>query len=41
VLQKAGPLTKEEFALIREHLTIRRQILEGVQGSEKSRNNGL
>jgi HD-GYP domain-containing protein (c-di-GMP phosphodiesterase class II) len=32
VLQKAGPLTPEEFALIQQHTTIGRQILEGVHG---------
>ncbi len=32
VLQKAGRLTKEEFALIQQHPTIGRRILEGVNG---------
>jgi HD-GYP domain-containing protein (c-di-GMP phosphodiesterase class II) len=34
VLQKAGRLTNEEFALIQQHPTIGRRILEGVQGFE-------
>jgi HD-GYP domain-containing protein (c-di-GMP phosphodiesterase class II) len=34
VLQKPGMLTEEEFALIKEHPTIGRQILEGVHGFE-------
>jgi HD-GYP domain-containing protein (c-di-GMP phosphodiesterase class II) len=34
VLQKAEGLTKEEFALIKQHPTIGRRILEGVQGFE-------
>jgi putative nucleotidyltransferase with HDIG domain len=32
VLQKPGKLTEEEFAIIREHPTIGRRILEGVRG---------
>ncbi len=32
VLQKAGYLTEEEFALIKQHPEIGRRILEGVQG---------
>jgi HD-GYP domain-containing protein (c-di-GMP phosphodiesterase class II) len=32
VLQKAGKLTDEEFALIKQHPEIGRRILEGVQG---------
>ncbi len=32
VLQKPGKLTSEEFALIQEHPTIGRRILEGVNG---------
>jgi HD-GYP domain-containing protein (c-di-GMP phosphodiesterase class II) len=32
VLQKAGKLTVEEFALIKQHPEIGRRILEGVQG---------
>jgi HD-GYP domain-containing protein (c-di-GMP phosphodiesterase class II) len=32
VLQKAGKLTAEEFALIKQHPEIGRRILEGVQG---------
>ncbi|MCC6365095.1 MAG: HD-GYP domain-containing protein [Bryobacterales bacterium] len=32
VLQKPGKLTAEEFAIIREHPTIGRRILEAVQG---------
>jgi HD-GYP domain-containing protein (c-di-GMP phosphodiesterase class II) len=32
VLQKPGRLTSEEFALVKEHPTIGRRILEGVQG---------
>jgi putative nucleotidyltransferase with HDIG domain len=32
VLQKVGPLTSEEFALIKEHPAIGRRILEGVNG---------
>jgi HD-GYP domain-containing protein (c-di-GMP phosphodiesterase class II) len=32
VLQKPGRLTQEEFALIQQHPTIGRRILEGVQG---------
>src|ERR1035438_4184642 len=32
VLQKAGRLTEEEFALIKQHPEIGRRILEGVQG---------
>ena len=32
VLQKAGRLTDEEFALVKEHPVIGRRILEGVQG---------
>ena len=32
VLQKAGRLTDEEFALIKQHPEIGRRILEGVQG---------
>jgi putative nucleotidyltransferase with HDIG domain len=32
VLQKPGKLTNEEFALIQQHPTIGRRILEGVQG---------
>jgi HD-GYP domain-containing protein (c-di-GMP phosphodiesterase class II) len=35
VLQKAGRLTNEEFALIQQHPTIGRRILEGVQGFEE------
>jgi HD-GYP domain-containing protein (c-di-GMP phosphodiesterase class II) len=34
VLQKAGRLTLEEFALIQQHTTIGRRILEGVHGFE-------
>lgn len=34
VLQKAGRLTPEEFALIQQHTTIGRRILEGVRGFE-------
>ena len=34
VLQKAGRLTNEEYALIQQHPTIGRRILEGVQGFE-------
>jgi HD-GYP domain-containing protein (c-di-GMP phosphodiesterase class II) len=34
VLQKAGRLTPEEFALIQQHTTIGRRILEGVHGFE-------
>jgi len=34
VLQKAGRLTQEEFALIQQHTTIGRRILEGVRGFE-------
>ena len=34
VLQKAGRLTNEEFALIQQHPTIGRRILEGVRGFE-------
>jgi HD-GYP domain-containing protein (c-di-GMP phosphodiesterase class II) len=34
VLQKAGRLTPEEFALIKQHTTIGRRILEGVGGFE-------
>jgi len=34
VLQKAGRLTNEEFALIQQHPTIGRRILEGVHGFE-------
>ncbi|HTS75550.1 MAG TPA: HD domain-containing phosphohydrolase [Bryobacteraceae bacterium] len=34
VLQKAGKLTPEEFALIQQHTTIGRHILEGVHGFE-------
>jgi HD-GYP domain-containing protein (c-di-GMP phosphodiesterase class II) len=32
VLQKVGALTNEEFALLRQHPTIGRRILEGVKG---------
>jgi HD-GYP domain-containing protein (c-di-GMP phosphodiesterase class II) len=32
VLQKAGRLTPEEFALVKQHPVIGRRILEGVQG---------
>jgi HD-GYP domain-containing protein (c-di-GMP phosphodiesterase class II) len=32
VLQKPGKLTNEEFALVQQHPTIGRRILEGVQG---------
>ncbi|HWF11166.1 MAG TPA: HD-GYP domain-containing protein [Bryobacteraceae bacterium] len=32
VLQKAGQLTEQEFALIKQHPVIGRRILEGVQG---------
>lgn len=32
VLQKPGKLTREEFAIIRQHPEIGRRILEGVQG---------
>jgi HD-GYP domain-containing protein (c-di-GMP phosphodiesterase class II) len=32
ILQKAGALTNEEFALLRQHPTIGRRILEGVKG---------
>jgi putative nucleotidyltransferase with HDIG domain len=32
VLQKPGKLTEEEFAIIQQHPTIGRRILEGVQG---------
>jgi HD-GYP domain-containing protein (c-di-GMP phosphodiesterase class II) len=32
ILQKAGPLTDEEFAVVKEHPVIGRRILEGVQG---------
>jgi HD-GYP domain-containing protein (c-di-GMP phosphodiesterase class II) len=32
VLQKAGALNNEEFALLRQHPTIGRRILEGVKG---------
>jgi putative nucleotidyltransferase with HDIG domain len=32
VLQKAGRLTEEEFALVKQHPVIGRRILEGVQG---------
>lgn len=32
VLQKAGALSNEEFALLRQHPTIGRRILEGVKG---------
>jgi HD-GYP domain-containing protein (c-di-GMP phosphodiesterase class II) len=32
VLQKPGPLTKEEMRLLQQHPTIGRRILEGVQG---------
>jgi HD-GYP domain-containing protein (c-di-GMP phosphodiesterase class II) len=32
VLQKAGRLTEEEFAIIKQHPEIGRRILEGVQG---------
>ena len=32
VLQKPGALTNEEFALLRQHPTIGRRILEGVKG---------
>lgn len=32
VLQKAGRLTDEEFALVKQHPVIGRRILEGVQG---------
>jgi HD-GYP domain-containing protein (c-di-GMP phosphodiesterase class II) len=32
ILQKAGSLTNEEFALLRQHPTIGRRILEGVKG---------
>jgi len=34
VLQKAGRLTDEEYALIQQHPTIGRRILEGVRGFE-------
>ena len=34
VLQKPGSLTNEEFALIQQHPTIGRRILEGVHGFE-------
>jgi HD-GYP domain-containing protein (c-di-GMP phosphodiesterase class II) len=34
VLQKPGRLTKEEFALIQQHPTIGRRILEGIHGFE-------
>jgi len=34
VLQKPGKLTNEEFALIQQHPTIGRRILEGVHGFE-------
>src|SRR5580658_2184337 len=34
VLQKAGRLTNEEFALIQQHPTIGRRILDGVRGFE-------
>ena len=32
ILQKAGALSNEEFALLRQHPTIGRRILEGVKG---------
>lgn len=32
ILQKAGPLTDEEFGIVKEHPVIGRRILEGVQG---------
>jgi HD-GYP domain-containing protein (c-di-GMP phosphodiesterase class II) len=32
ILQKVGALTNEEFALLRQHPTIGRRILEGVKG---------
>jgi HD-GYP domain-containing protein (c-di-GMP phosphodiesterase class II) len=32
ILQKAGALNNEEFALLRQHPTIGRRILEGVKG---------
>jgi HD-GYP domain-containing protein (c-di-GMP phosphodiesterase class II) len=32
ILQKPGPLTSEEFAIVKEHPVIGRRILEGVQG---------
>jgi HD-GYP domain-containing protein (c-di-GMP phosphodiesterase class II) len=32
ILQKAGALTNDEFALLRQHPTIGRRILEGVKG---------
>ena len=32
ILQKAGALNNEEFAILREHPTIGRRILEGVKG---------
>jgi HD-GYP domain-containing protein (c-di-GMP phosphodiesterase class II) len=32
ILQKTGPLTTEEFAIVKEHPVIGRRILEGVQG---------
>jgi HD-GYP domain-containing protein (c-di-GMP phosphodiesterase class II) len=35
VLQKAGKLTDEEYALIKQHPTIGRHILEGVHGFQR------